>query len=123
MLGAFSDDDVTHVEGDVNPLRDMEIIHDELRLKDEEFLKKYLEGMEATCKRAGKNLDKNKAVELETVRKVCKLVAEDKKDVRLGDWNNKEVCTFYLTMHNSRIGLFRVFRRSFMFHPSSFAIV
>lgn len=31
--GAFDDDDVTHVEGDVNPVRDLEIILDELRLK------------------------------------------------------------------------------------------
>jgi hypothetical protein len=32
-LGVFDDDDVTHVEGDVNPVRDIEIIHEELRLK------------------------------------------------------------------------------------------
>lgn len=33
FAGAFDDDDVTHVEGDVNPIRDLEIISDELRLK------------------------------------------------------------------------------------------
>ena len=33
MLGAFEDSDVTHVEGEVNPVRDMEIIHEELRKK------------------------------------------------------------------------------------------
>lgn len=32
-LGVFDDDDVTHVEGDVNPIRDIEIIQEELRLK------------------------------------------------------------------------------------------
>lgn len=32
-LGVFDDDNVTHVEGDVNPVRDIEIIHEELRLK------------------------------------------------------------------------------------------
>lgn len=31
--GAFEGEDVTHVEGDVNPVRDLEIISDELRLK------------------------------------------------------------------------------------------
>lgn len=31
--GSFEDDDIIHVEGDVNPVRDLEIIHDELRLK------------------------------------------------------------------------------------------
>ena len=92
MVRAFSDDDVTHVEGDVNPVRDMEIIHEELRLKDEEFLKKHLEGLESAMKRAGpKNTEKNKLAELETVRKAYKMVGEDKKDVRLGDWNNRDV--------------------------------
>ena len=40
--GAFEDDDVTHVEGDVNPVRDLEIISEELRLKDMEYLTKRL---------------------------------------------------------------------------------
>ena len=31
--GAFEGEDVTHVEGDVNPVRDLEIISDELRQK------------------------------------------------------------------------------------------
>ena len=33
FLGAFEDDDVTHVEDDVNPVRDLEIISEELRKK------------------------------------------------------------------------------------------
>lgn len=44
--GAFDDDDVTHVEGDVNPARDLEIISEELRLKDIEFLNGHLEKLE-----------------------------------------------------------------------------
>ena len=40
--GAFDDDDVTHVEGEVNPVRDLEIIHDELRLKDDQYVAKQL---------------------------------------------------------------------------------
>lgn len=31
---------MTHVEGDVNPVRDLEIISEELRLKDLEYLTK-----------------------------------------------------------------------------------
>lgn len=31
---------MTHVEGDVNPVRDLEIISEELRLKDIEYLTK-----------------------------------------------------------------------------------
>ena len=36
--GAFEDDDVTHVEGDVNPVRDLDIISEELRLKDIQYI-------------------------------------------------------------------------------------
>ena len=41
-LGVFEDDDVTHVEGDVNPVRDLEIISEELRLKDQQYLANQL---------------------------------------------------------------------------------
>merc|ERR1712110_662944 len=37
---AFSDEDIVHVEGDVDPSRDLEIIHNELRLKDLEMINK-----------------------------------------------------------------------------------
>ncbi len=37
---------MTHVEGDVNPVRDIEIINEELRLKDEEYLKALLDKTE-----------------------------------------------------------------------------
>lgn len=33
LKGAFDDDDVIHVEDDVNPVRDLEIISEELRKK------------------------------------------------------------------------------------------
>ena len=39
FAGVFEDEDVTHVEGDVDPIRDLEIIHEELRKKDEEYIK------------------------------------------------------------------------------------
>lgn len=44
--GAFDDEDVIHVDGDVNPVRDLETIGEELRLKDEEQLLKDLEKLE-----------------------------------------------------------------------------
>jgi len=46
MLGAFDSEEVTHVEGDVNPIRDIEIINEELRLKDEEYLGAQIEKAE-----------------------------------------------------------------------------
>jgi ribosome-binding ATPase YchF (GTP1/OBG family) len=33
LAGAFESEDITHVDGDVNPVRDLQTISDELRLK------------------------------------------------------------------------------------------
>lgn len=52
LCRAFEDPDVTHVEGEVDPVRDLDIISDELRFKDEETLDKLLEKMERTVVRA-----------------------------------------------------------------------
>lgn len=49
--GSFESEEVTHVEGDVNPVRDIEIINEELRLKDEEYLKAQIDKMERTVLR------------------------------------------------------------------------
>lgn len=53
FAGTFEDDDVTHVEGDVNPVRDLEIIYEELRLKDEETLMKNIDKVERVVARGG----------------------------------------------------------------------
>lgn len=82
----FEDDDVTHVEGDVNPVRDLEIIHNELLLKDIENVKNRIDPL----KRLAKG-DKGKAFELSVLEKVLAFMAEEHRDVRMGDWNAKEV--------------------------------
>lgn len=43
VVRAFDDAEVIHVEGDVDPIRDMEIISTELRLKDIEWTEKEIE--------------------------------------------------------------------------------
>lgn len=59
VVRAFDDPDVTHVEGDVDPLRDMSIIQTELRLKDIEWVEKHLEGL----KKSGRSLGSNSLAE------------------------------------------------------------
>ncbi|EIN04942.1 cytoplasmic protein [Punctularia strigosozonata HHB-11173 SS5] len=90
---AFDDAEVTHVEGDVNPIRDMEIIQTELRLKDIEWVQKALENLKKTSRSLGNTslADKAKKEEIATVEKVLKCISEDNKDVRKGDWNGKEI--------------------------------
>ena len=46
MVRIFDEPDIVHVEGNVDPIRDIEIIHDELRLKDLEMAKKIGEDLE-----------------------------------------------------------------------------
>lgn len=53
-LGAFEAEEVSHVEGDVNPIRDLEIIFDELRMKDLQFLTGVIEKLEKTVQKADK---------------------------------------------------------------------
>jgi obg-like ATPase 1 len=92
VIRCFEDEEVIHVEDEVNPIRDMEIIHEELRLKDEEFLLKRLEEAHKSSQRAGQGMDaKARKEEYETIKKIKEWVVDSKKDVRLGDWHNKEV--------------------------------
>ena len=49
--GAFDDDDVTHVEGELDPVRDLDIISNELRLKDIELLSSAIEKLEKNAMR------------------------------------------------------------------------
>lgn len=51
--GSFDDDDITHIEGSVEPVRDIEIIHEELRLKDEEMIMPIIDKLEKVAVRGG----------------------------------------------------------------------
>lgn len=89
MLRAFDDEDVTHVDGAIDPCRDLETILEELRLKDVEFFKARFNEMEKKCIRAG---EKAAAEEFKIVTKVLKLLEEDKKHLRfIKDWNTVEI--------------------------------
>lgn len=87
--GAFDSTEITHVEGDVDPVRDMEIIHNELRLKDEEFLDK--KKVELERKGANRGASKELKIEYDIVCKIHDWVVVQKKEARFGDWNAREV--------------------------------
>jgi len=87
MSRAFEDDDVTHVEGDVNPVRDMQIIMDELRFKDIEYVEPVHQKLAKMVERG----EKKHAHEFATLGKVRKLLEEDKKHIRFADWDGKEI--------------------------------
>ncbi|KAI4521016.1 hypothetical protein K525DRAFT_270242 [Schizophyllum commune Loenen D] len=93
VVRAFDDAEVTHVEGDVDPLRDMDIISTELRLKDIEWVEKHLDGLKKTTRSLGNSslADKARKEEVATVEKILKTLTVENKDVRKVDWNNKEI--------------------------------
>jgi len=89
---AFEDEDITHVEGGVDPVRDLAIIAEELRLKDIEYLDKQLAGMEKTVVRGG---DKAREFEYKTLLRISDHIkgTEDSPGrwIRYGEWNGKEL--------------------------------
>lgn len=87
VLRAFEDAEITHVDDTVDPVRDMETISEELRLKDIEFMKKRLEDLDKSMKRSN---DKQLKIEHELCERVIAHL-EEGKDVRLGDWKAADI--------------------------------
>jgi GTP-binding protein YchF len=65
VLRCFDDDNVIHVDGSVDPIRDKEIIDTELQLKDLDSIEKKLQKVEKAAKTGDK--DAKKAFEVLTV--------------------------------------------------------
>ncbi|KAJ6865173.1 obg-like ATPase 1 [Populus alba x Populus x berolinensis] len=66
--GAFEDPDIIHVDDIVDPVRDLEVISAELRLKDIEFIERRIEDVEKSMKRSN---DKQLKIEMEMCQRVC----------------------------------------------------
>ncbi len=84
VVRAFEDPDIVHVDGDINPVRDIEIINMELMLSDIEVLNRRLE----RSKRAAKG-DKKKLQEVELIEKVLETL-ENGKSARTLDFSEEE---------------------------------
>ena len=72
VVRCFQDENITHVEGNLDPLRDIEIINTELCLADIEGVEKRIERLHKMIK-AG---DKKAAQEKEALEKVAKQLGE-----------------------------------------------
>jgi len=71
VVRIFEDADVTHVEGSIDPVRDLEIIAEELILKDIDTVTKQKAALE---KDVAHKKDKRKLAELEVVNKVMAML-------------------------------------------------
>jgi len=88
LCRTFEDPDITHVEGDVDPVRDLDIINEELRLKDIEGFEKVYDEVERKFCRGGDKTFKN---EYEILSKIKKILMDEKKHLRFGDWNQNDI--------------------------------
>lgn len=115
VVRCFDDAEIIHVEGDVDPIRDLEIISEELRIKDIEFAEKALEIVKKTTKKGGQSLEVKKAKEEEAcVEKIIQWL-KDGKDIRKGDWSPKEVS---LPLFD-RFPYFMMNKSEMLYNPSS----
>lgn len=71
MIRVFDDEDITHVEGNVDPIRDIEIINNELRYKDLEFAKKVFKEAETRYVRAN---DKTWKIDYEVLSRLIEML-------------------------------------------------
>ena len=84
VVRCFEDDDIVHVSGDINPIRDIEIINLELMLSDIEILERRLENAQR-----GAKADKSLLPEIEVIKRALAIL-EESKSVRTLDLDDKE---------------------------------
>merc|ERR1711871_950435 len=88
VVRAFSDEDIIHVDGSVDPIRDLQTIRNELLIKDREFIMKSYDKVKKKAERNGK--DKQKQLEWDTMQRILKCV-DDGIDIRFGNWSKFDV--------------------------------
>jgi obg-like ATPase 1 len=91
VVRCFDDAEIIHVEGDVDPVRDLSIISDELRIKDIEFVEKNLEGLKKLTARGGQSLEMKKLKEEQAIVEAVLAHLQSGKEVRKNNWAPKEV--------------------------------
>lgn len=87
LVRAFDDEAVAHTENDVNPIRDLEVICEELVMKDLDMLGKKMADLKVKVERFN---DDKALLQLEICEKV-KAVLDEKKWIKDQTWNSKEI--------------------------------
>jgi obg-like ATPase 1 len=87
VVRAFDDEEIIHEEGDVDPIRDMDIILTELIAKDLQHLDKKADELEKAIKRKS---EKSSRDELDLLVRV-KALLDSGKFVKDGEWSFKDI--------------------------------
>lgn len=86
LVRGFKDSQITHVYGEPDLLRDMEIINTELLLSDLEIAEKRLQKIQKTAQSTG---DKKLKEECETLKKALSIL-ENNKSLKEKNWSQEE---------------------------------
>lgn len=87
VVRCFENGNITHVEGKIDPIRDIEIINTELVLADLEIVENRISKIE---KKAQTTKDKQAVIELATLKK-CQESLNKGEALRKIDWNKEEL--------------------------------
>ena len=87
LVRAFKDKEIEHVEGSVDPIRDLDIISEELILKDHQRVKDRLEVVKKALEKAQ---DKSKKQDVATLT-IANQLLSDKKDIRSYGWKPDDI--------------------------------
>ncbi|GEQ70457.1 hypothetical protein JCM33374_g4134 [Metschnikowia sp. JCM 33374] len=89
LVRGFRDDEITHIENTVDPVRDMTIVTDELILKDLDFIETALENVHKKGKKPGNDKAAVK-FEIDTLEKISELLYSGRK-VSSEEWTEEEI--------------------------------
>ncbi len=86
VVRCFEDDNIIHVDGSIDPVRDKEVIDIELQLKDLESIEKKISTMSRAVKSGDKDLIKEYDLAI-----LIKATLEEGKSIRSLDFDEKEI--------------------------------
>ncbi len=95
VLRCFDNDNITHVDGSINPVRDKEIIDTELQLKDLETIENRYQKLEKQAK-AGKDKEATKKIEILSRYKKILMQGKSARMIELTDEEKKLAKDFFL---------------------------
>ncbi|EGV66825.1 hypothetical protein CANTEDRAFT_112289 [Yamadazyma tenuis ATCC 10573] len=93
IVRGFRDDSIIHIENNVDPVRDLVIVMDELILKDLEFVESGIDKLEKTIKKPNQPIDKMKK-ELKLLEEFQEMLYEGKK---IGTFKFKDIESVEMT--------------------------
>ncbi|GME73689.1 unnamed protein product [Ambrosiozyma monospora] len=94
IVRAFRDEEITHIEGNVDPVRDLTIVQDELLLKDMEFIENTTEKLTKQLRNTGGHQTLEAAkfkCELETLNIAYENLMEGQRVRNKLDWTDEQI--------------------------------